>query len=90
MSKNVLFALPFVAVLAFFARTRDTSAAKSTAADTQTQKIVTATTVFLNALSVDQRAKVQFSFTPQKKAVAAKFARTGGPGGVAGSWSSRW
>jgi hypothetical protein len=44
MSKNILLALPFVAVVAFFARTRDTTAAESTAADTQTQKIVTATT----------------------------------------------
>jgi len=35
----------------------------------------------LNSLRVDERAKVQFPFTPQKKAVAANFARTGGPGG---------
>jgi hypothetical protein len=72
MSKNILLALPFVAVVAFFARKRDTTAAESTAADTQTRKIVTATTAFLNSLSVDQRAKVQFPFAPQKKAVAAK------------------
>jgi hypothetical protein len=85
MSKTVFLALPFVAVVAFFARTRDTAVAVSTAADTQTQKILTATTAFLNSLSVDQRVKVQFPFAPQKKAVAAKFARTAGPGGPHGN-----
>jgi Protein of unknown function (DUF3500) len=44
-----------------------------------------ATTAFLNSLSVDQRVKVQFPFAPQKKAVAAKFARAGGPVGPGGN-----
>jgi hypothetical protein len=51
----------------------------------QTQAIVTATKVFLDSLSTDQRGKVQFSFTPQKQATIARFARSGGglggPGG---------
>jgi hypothetical protein len=34
---------------------------------------VVATTVFLNSLSTDQREKVQFAFTVQKRATAAKF-----------------
>jgi hypothetical protein len=45
---------------------------------------VTATSAFLSLLSIDQRQKVQFSFTPQKTATAANFARTGGPGGAGG------
>jgi hypothetical protein len=33
-------------------------------AEAQTQAIVSATTAFLNSLSAEQRAKVQFPFTP--------------------------
>jgi Protein of unknown function (DUF3500) len=54
----------------------------STAAETRA--IATATTAFLNTLSPDQRQKVLYSFAPQKTAVAAKFARTGGPSGPGG------
>ena len=55
------------------------------------QKIVAATTAFLNSLSSTQRESVQFAFTVQKTATAAKFARTGmggkqrGPSGDGGS-----
>jgi Protein of unknown function (DUF3500) len=48
-----------------------------TAPDAQTQAIVTATRAFLDSLSADQRAQVQFPFTPQQTATAAHF--TGGP-----------
>ena len=43
------------------------------ATSAQTRAIVVATTVFLNSLSTDQREKVQFAFTVQKTATAAKF-----------------
>jgi hypothetical protein len=52
---------------------------------TQTQAVVTATTVFLNSLTPDQRQKILFPFTPQKSATVARFARSGrGPGGNGG------
>jgi hypothetical protein len=50
----------------------------------QTKAIVKATEDFLNSLSPDQRAKISFSFTQQKTAVSAKFARTGNQGGQNG------
>jgi Protein of unknown function (DUF3500) len=74
-------ALTLAAFCMYFAAT----ASPQSAAANQTRSIVTATTGFLNTLSVAQREKVQFSFTPQKTATAAKFARTGtgrGPGGA--------
>jgi hypothetical protein len=49
------------------------SAAGTDAADAGTLAIVTATTAFLNSLGIDQREKVQFPFTPQKVATAARF-----------------
>lgn len=55
-----------------------------TSADTQTQAVVTATDAFLHSLNTDQRQKVQFPFTFQKVATAARFKRTGGPGGPGG------
>jgi hypothetical protein len=63
--------------------------AMPTTTNAQTQDIVTAKTTFLNSLSADQREKVQFPFTPEKTATAAKFARHGmgggqGPGGGPG------
>ncbi len=59
------------------------------ASDAETQAVVAAATEFLNTLSADQRTKALFSFTPQKRATAARFARHspggggphGGPGG---------
>jgi hypothetical protein len=42
-------------------------------ADARTPAIVSATTAFMNLLSVDQRAQVQFPFTPQKTATAGSF-----------------
>jgi hypothetical protein len=45
-----------------------------------TPMVVSAVTSFLSALTVEQRAKVQFSFTPQKAATMAMFARSGSPG----------
>jgi hypothetical protein len=49
------------------------------ATDGQTKEIVAAASVFLNSLDASQRAKVQFTFTPQKTATDAKF--KGGMGG---------
>ena len=49
-------------------------------ADAQTQAIVAATQTFLKNLSAAQRAKVQFSFMPQKTATAVQF--KGGPNGA--------
>ena len=52
----------------------------------QTETIVAATRAFLSSLSTEQREKVQFSFTPLKKATVAKFSRSGmggQPGGGA-------
>jgi len=54
--------------------------AKSTA-EAQTKAVAAAATEFLNSLSAEQRAKVQFAFLPQKAATAAKFARKFQPGG---------
>src|SRR5579875_2527202 len=82
MSKFVLLAsasaLICVTASGFFSQGKDTKAAN------QTQAIVTATTAFLNSLNAEQRQKVQFPFTPQKTATAARFARAGGPGGPGG------
>jgi Protein of unknown function (DUF3500) len=79
MSKFLLLAsvsaLLCVTGFGFFNQAKDTSTATS-----QTQAIVTATSAFLRSLSVDQRQKVQFPFTPQKTATAARFARTGASG----------
>jgi hypothetical protein len=54
----------------------------------ETKAVVTATTAWLNSLSAAQREKVQFPFTPQKTATAARFARSGrgpeGPGRAGG------
>jgi hypothetical protein len=50
----------------------------------QTKAIVKATNNFLKVLSPEQRVKISFSFTPQKAAVAAKFARTGSQSGQNG------
>jgi Protein of unknown function (DUF3500) len=80
MNKFVLLqsaaALLCVTAFGFLNQAKDTSTATS-----QTQAIVTATSTFLSSLSVDQRQKVQFPFTPQKTATAAKFAKKGGPDG---------
>lgn len=48
-------------------------AALQTTSNAQTRAIVAATTAFLNSLSAHQREKVQFTYTPQKTATAAKF-----------------
>lgn len=81
MSKNILLALIAIAALVFFEKLQDTAhAAPSHAREAQTRAVVAAATEFLNSLTVEQRTKVIFAFTPQKTATAAKFARTGGPG----------
>jgi Protein of unknown function (DUF3500) len=49
--------------------------------DTQTKNIVVATEAFLNSLSADQQAEVQFTFEPQPTATAAEF--KGGMNGTA-------
>jgi Protein of unknown function (DUF3500) len=82
-----------VALAGYFGEVgRNSEAAAQAATDAETRAVVSATTVFLNSLGADQRQKVQFSFTPQKTATAATFARTGrggppqgaGPGGPGG------
>lgn len=52
--------------------------------DTQTQAILAAAQAFLSSLGADQRAKVQFSFTPGQFATSANFGRPGGMGGPPG------
>jgi hypothetical protein len=64
-------ALTFAALCMYFA----VGATPQTTTDGQTKAIVTATTAFVNSLSTAQREKVQFLFTPQKTATAARFAR---------------
>lgn len=76
-------ALAAGAALAQHAPGATAAAASSAAARDQTQAVVAAATSFLNSLDADQRAKVQFPFTPQKAATAATFARSG-PGAFAG------
>jgi hypothetical protein len=66
-----------------FKEMKDTAVSNKIPAD-QTKIIVKATTAFLNTLRAEQRAKLTFSFAPQKAAVAAKFARTFTPGGPVG------
>jgi hypothetical protein len=46
--------------------------------DRQTRTVVDATNAFLTSLSVDQRQKVQFAFTPQKLGLNAPFHRFSG------------
>jgi hypothetical protein len=62
--------------------------ASPSATDIQAETIVAATRSFLNSLRAEQRHKVQFPFTPQKTATAAKFSRNGPgkgpPGGFVG------
>jgi hypothetical protein len=67
------------AVLCAIASSGDTTAKSQSVTTSQTEAIVTATTAFLNSLSAAQRDKVQFTFTPQKTATAARF--KGGMGG---------
>jgi hypothetical protein len=50
----------------------------------QTQTIVKATTAFLNTLTAEQRAKIEFAFVYQKTATATKFSLNGGPGAPGG------
>jgi uncharacterized protein DUF3500 len=63
---------------------RGATAESPSATDAQTETIVAATKVFLNSLSAAQREKVQFTFTPQKTATAARFSRSGMGGGLGG------
>lgn len=71
-----------IAPFGFFVTMGDSAnPATGTGAETQTKNIVIATTGFLNSLSVEQRSKVLFAFTPQRTATAAIFKRTG-PGGA--------
>jgi hypothetical protein len=80
---NRVPALALVALCLYFA----TAASPQGTAANQTKSVVTATAAFLNSLNPEQREKIQFPFTPEKTATAAKFARTGGgrgPGGPVG------
>jgi hypothetical protein len=77
----VLATIGFVAVAGYFAMSGKNAA--QAAVDSQTQAVVTATNAFLDALTADQRQKVQFPFSPQKAASAAKFSRSA-PGGTVG------
>ncbi len=76
-------AIVIAAVCLYFA----SQAMPQAPAAAQTRAIVSAATAFLDSLSPAQREKVQFPFTPQKTATAARFSRsdTGrGPGGGGG------
>ena len=50
------------------------------ASDSQTRSVVLATDAFLGSLSDSQRAKVQFPFTTEKIAKAARFSKNGSAG----------
>jgi Protein of unknown function (DUF3500) len=73
----------FVALAGYFAMSGNTAA--QAAVDSQTQAVVTAANAFLNTLTADQRQKVQFPFSPQKTASAAKFSRSGPAGRPVGT-----
>jgi hypothetical protein len=86
MRKITIFAwVPALALVAFCMYSATAASPQGTAAN-QTKSIVTATTAFLNSLSPAQREKVQFSFTPEKTATSAKFARAGGGRGPGGGF----
>lgn len=83
--RPLLLALSLTAPSAMFAGTATAPAARAdTPSTTETQAVAAAATAFLNLLDADQRAKVQFPFTPQKTATRAKFARSAPPGGFGG------
>lgn len=88
MNKNTYHIVLLVAGIALgclgFREMKNSSVSNTPPAD-QTKIIVKATAAFLETLSAEQRSKISFSFTPQKVAVAAKFARTFTPGGPAGA-----
>jgi hypothetical protein len=79
----ILAAASLLALTGYFA-TNGSSAAE-TAVDARTQAVVAVTNAFLNALSAEQRQKVQFPFSPQKTATAAEFSRSGTPGRSGGA-----
>ena len=81
MRRGVLFASGMAVFLALAGRWQaPPSADAQSPASGATQTLVAATTAFLNSLSAEERQKVQFTFTPQKTATAAKF--IGGRGGL--------
>ena len=87
-------ALVCVASFGFFGKTgMAANAATPTSAEAQIQKVVAATTAFLNSLTTTERENVQFTFSAEKTAMAAKFSRAamegkqGGHGG-APAWAS--
>jgi hypothetical protein len=79
----VLATVGSVALAGYFAMSGNNAA--QAAVDTQTQAVVTATNAFLHTLTADQRQKVQFPFSPQKTASAAKFSRSGPAGRDSGT-----
>jgi hypothetical protein len=84
MRKITILAWVPALTLAAFGMYFATAAAPQGTAANQTKSVVTVTTSFLNSLSPEQREKIQFPFTPEKTATAAKFARTGGGRGPGG------
>lgn len=85
MNKTKIFAWAPVLTVAVLCLYFSARATPQTTTAGQTKAIIAATTTFLNSLSAAQREKIQFSFTPQKTATAARFARSGGPGGRGGA-----
>ena len=84
--KVLLLGIGAVAIWAV-AGYRGATAQSVSAINDQTSAVVAATEAFLTSLDAAQREKVQFPFTPQKTATAARFARSGtgrGPGGGGG------
>ena len=79
----ILPAVGFVALAGYFALNGNKAA--QAAINFRTQAVVTATNAFLDTLTADQRQKVQFPFSPQKTATAAKFSRTGPVGHPGGA-----
>ena len=94
---NKLAPLAFVSVsvcvasFGFLGKTgKAAGAVTPTPAEAQIQNVVAATTAFLHSLTTTQRENVQFPFTAEKTATAAKFSRAarggkqGEPGGGGG------
>jgi hypothetical protein len=73
----LLFGLILGVFFGYLVWIRNSGATAKATADAQTQAVVATTTAFLNSLSADQRKKVQFPFTLQKTATAARFSRSG-------------
>jgi hypothetical protein len=86
ITQNLVASFIAVMALCFGASEGLSQEAKvKSSADDQTKALLDATVAFMNSLAADQLKNVQFPFTPEKAATAARFARGArGPGGGRG------